>query len=125
MSIAKDKILIVEDDKILSNMMYDKFTHEGFDVDLAHNGEEALDKVREITYKLVLLDILMPKMHGLEVLSHIRRDADIMEMPVIVLTALDSTERARQAKKLGAIEYLVKSSYSLNDVVKKVKESMK
>lgn len=121
---TKKKILIVEDDSTLSQMMNDKFSHEGFDIDLALDGEEALDKVRKNKYDMVLLDILMPKMHGIEVLTQMRKNDETFKMPVIILTALDSAERELEAHKLGAIEYFVKSKYTLDDVVKKVRDEI-
>ncbi len=121
---SKKKILIVEDDKTLSQMMNDKFSLEGFDIELAMDGEEALEKVKNNQYDMVLLDILMPKMHGIEVLVNMRKEDKTFKTPVIILTALDSAERELQAHKLGAIEYFVKSKYTLDDVVKRVREAI-
>ena len=109
---------------MISQMMYDKFTKSGFEVELAMDGEEALAMVSKNKYDMVLLDILMPKMHGIEVLIQMRKKDETFKMPVIILTALDSPERELEAHKLGAIEYFVKSKYKLDDVVKKVKEAI-
>lgn len=119
------KILLVDDDPLLTEMYSQKLIKDGFDVLKAANGEEGLLKLKENKPDLVLLDIMMPKLNGLDVLKKIKADPDpqIQNIPVILLTNL-----ARDMKdinyglELGAITYLVKSRVKPAQVVAKVKE---
>src|SRR3990172_10946482 len=101
------KILIVEDDLLVSRMYQRAFISEGFNVDLAANGREGLKKAQEGRPDLVLLDIMMPEMNGLEVLSALKTDEALKAIPVVVLTNLSGTRDAEAAMAKGAAEYLV------------------
>lgn len=116
------KILIVEDDPLMSRMYQKIFKFEGFDVDLAENGEVGLDKVRKDKPTLVLLDIMMPKMNGLEVLEKMKLDPEIKTIPVIMLTNLAGNQDAEAALTKGAVKYIIKSENDPKQVVNMVKE---
>jgi two-component system response regulator CpxR len=116
------KILIVEDDPLMSRMYQKIFKFEGFEVDLAHDGEEGLDKVRKNKPTLVLLDIMMPKMNGLEVLEKMKMDPEIKTIPVIMLTNLAGNQDAESALSKGAVKYIIKSENDPKQVVNMVKE---
>ncbi len=115
-------ILIVEDDPLMSRMYQKIFKFEGFEVDLAHDGEEGLDKVRKNKPTLVLLDIMMPKMNGLEVLEKMKLDPEIKTIPVIMLTNLAGNQDAESALSKGAVKYIIKSENDPKQVVNMVKE---
>ena len=119
------KILIVEDDLLVSRMYQRAFISEGFNVDLAANGREGLKKAQEGRPDLVLLDIMMPEMNGLEVLSALKTDEALKAIPVVVLTNLSGTRDAEAAMAKGAAEYLVKSEYKPREVVIRVKSHLK
>ncbi len=120
------KILIVEDDTLLSNMYAQKFKKDGFEVTTAGNGEVGLSKVKSDKPDLVLLDIMMPKMNGLQVLEKMKADAEVKEIPVILLTNLArGVEDANKGLELGAVAYLVKSKVQPTEVVAKVKHVLK
>jgi len=116
------RILIVEDDEFLQKILTTKFLREGFDTRAASDGEQALEKISELIPDLVLLDLILPKMTGFDVLTEIRMDSKIRQIPVIILSNLGQEEDIKRARELGALDFLVKADTSVNDVVKKVKE---
>lgn len=117
------KILIVEDDRLLVTMYKQKFEKDGYEVSTAFDGAEGLKKIREEKPTLVLLDIMMPKMHGLEVLEEAKRDPETKDIPIVLLTNLARGEEdINRGLELGAIAYLVKSQLRPSQVVAKVKE---
>lgn len=116
------KILIVEDDPLMSRMYQKIFKFEGYEVEMAGNGEEGLEKVKTVTPTLILLDIMMPKMNGLEVLEKLKADPATKSIPVIVLTNLAGQQDAEKALGMGAVKYIVKSEYEPKQVANMVKE---
>src|SRR3989344_4802885 len=116
------KILIVEDDPLMLRMYQKIFTLEQYEVDIATNGEEALDKVHAGKPTLILLDIMMPKLNGLQVLDKLKSDPDTKTIPVIMLTNLASEKDAENALLKGAVKYIVKSQYEPKAVVDMVQE---
>lgn len=124
---VKHKVLIVEDDNIIQSIYKKKFTLEGYDVDIAQNGKEGLEKLRSGMPDLVMLDILMPVLDGLQVLSEIRQSTDsaIRNVPVIMLTNISNTSKVKQAIKLGAVGYLVKSDTTPREVVNLVGDTIR
>lgn len=118
------KVLIVEDDQFLSKMYAKKFQIAGFEVQLAGDGEEGLSQMRTFRPDIVLMDIMMPKLNGLDAISQAKADQMIKAIPIIVLTNLSNTDDATEAVKRGAIGYLVKSDYTPTQVVDKVREQL-
>ena len=115
------KILIVEDDLFLSEMYSSKLELEDFEVLIATNGEEALDKMRLNKPEIVLLDLLMPKKDGFEVLREKFTDPEIKDIPVIVLTNLSQKEQIKECYDLGAKDFLIKAYFVPTEVVKKIR----
>lgn len=117
------KVLIIDDDQLLVTMYEEKFEKDGYEVSTAFNGEEGLKKIKKEKPTLVLLDIMMPKMNGLEVLETIKKDRKIKNIPVILLTNLArGKEDVHKGLELGAVAYLVKSQVKPSQVVAKAKE---
>jgi len=116
------KILIVEDDSLMSRMYQKAFSFENYDVDLAGNGEEGLEKVRLDHPTLVLLDVMMPKMNGLQMLEKVKADPDLNNIPVVMLTNLAGKQDAEMGLSLGAVKYIVKSEHMPKQIVDIVKE---
>jgi CheY-like chemotaxis protein len=116
------KILVVEDDPLMSRMYQKIFKFEGYDVEVAVDGQEGLEKVRSIKPTLVLLDIMMPKMNGLQVLEKLKSDPDTREIPVVMLTNLAGQADAEAALTKGAVRYIVKSQQDPKAVVTIIKE---
>lgn len=116
------KILITEDDPLMSRMYQKIFTFEGYDVVLANDGQEGLDKARELKPTLILLDVMMPKMNGLEVLDKLKADPELKAIPVVMLTNLAGQQDAETALSKGAVKYIIKSQYEPKQVADMVKE---
>lgn len=115
-------LLIVEDDPLMQRMYQKIFTFEKYEVQTASNGEEGLEKVRSLKPMVVLLDVMMPKMNGLQVLEKIKADPDTKHIPVVMLTNLAGEKDAENALMKGAVKYIVKSEYDPKQVVAMVKE---
>jgi CheY-like chemotaxis protein len=116
------KILIVEDDVLMARMYQKLFTFEGYEVEMATDGQKGLDLAREHRPTLVLLDVMMPILNGIEVLDRLKQEADTRAIPVIMLTNLAGETDARTAISKGAIKYIVKSEYDPQEVAKMVKD---
>jgi len=115
------KILIIEDDKFLRELISQKLTKEGFDVSEAVDGEEGLRKVKEEKPELVLLDLILPGMDGFEVLTEMREDPVLSTIPVIILSNLGQKEEVDKGLKLGAVDYLIKAHFTLGEIIEKMK----
>jgi len=103
-----------------------KLLSDGFEADVAVNGEEGLAKIRSFRPDLILLDIMMPKLNGLQVLERMKADPTVANIPVVILTNLGGSEEdIERGLELGAVAYLVKSAYRPDDVMKKIKEILK
>jgi CheY-like chemotaxis protein len=116
------KILIVEDDPLMSRMYQKIFTFEGYEVEMAGDGEDGLEKTRSNKPTLILMDIMMPKMNGLQALEKLKADPETKAIPVIMLTNLAGQQDAETALSKGAIKYIIKSEYEPKQVVNMVKE---
>jgi CheY-like chemotaxis protein len=116
------KILIIEDDPLTARMYQTVFQFEGFDVDIARNGREGIEKLKRNKPTVVLLDIMMPKMSGIDVLEEIKANPKTKKIPVVVLTNLSRMEDAEKALELGAIKFIVKSENKPKQVVAQMRE---
>lgn len=121
------KIFITEDNNALLTIYKNVFELSGYEVETADNGEESLEKLSVMEPKpdLILLDIMMPKVSGFEVLEKVKKDPKLKNIPLIVLTNLASLNGSRdleRIKELGAIAYLVKSDHDPHDIVNEVKK---
>ncbi len=118
---SKKKVLIVDDDQFLLNMYSVKFQKFGFDVDTAPGGQEVLNKLRDgATPDILLLDIVMPGMDGLELLERIRKEKFVPNATVIVLSNQNQPADVERAKNLGIASYIVKASSIPSEVVAEV-----
>ncbi|NIM47409.1 MAG: response regulator [Candidatus Aenigmarchaeota archaeon] len=119
---AKTKILLAEDDIQLVDMYRRKFDLEGFETIIAEDGEETLKALETSKPDIILLDIMMPKVDGLQVLKKIRENPETKNIIVVVLTNLGSEATAAEIFKLGADDYIVKADFTPLEVANKVKE---
>ncbi len=117
----KIKILIAEDDSFLAQMYSEKLEAEGFQVVLATNGVEAIDKMKLEKPELILLDLLMPKKDGFEVLKEKMTDMAIKNIPVIVLTNLSQNEDIKKCYDLGARDFMIKAYFIPAEIIAKIK----
>lgn len=118
----KQKIVLVEDDEILAKVVFTELTDAGFDVSQAFDGEKGLEMVQKERPDLVLLDLVLPKKHGFEVLKELKKGSYTRRIPVILLTLLGEDEDIKKGIALGADDYLVKSSHTTAEVIEKVKD---
>lgn len=124
MNEPKKKILLVEDDIALATVYKSRLELEEFDTLEVHNGEEALAAAREYKPDLILLDAMMPKISGFDVLDILRNTEETKDIKVIMLTALSQAKDKERADKLGVNDYLVKSQVVIGDVVDRVRHHL-
>lgn len=120
-------VLVVEDDKFLRKAYLSKLTSSGFQVEVAVNGEEGIAKIKELMPDIVLLDLVMVKKTGFDVLAEVRKDPDprLKKLPIIVLSSLAQESDIRKAMDLGATDFLVKPNTPISMVVDKIKFHLK
>lgn len=118
------KILIVEDEKIMLGLLKKKMLQQDYEVEVARDGEEGLEKLKKSTPDLVLLDIVMPKIGGFEVMEEMNKDEKLKEIPVIIISNSGQPVELDRAKKLGAKDWLIKTEFDPQEVVKKVKAQL-
>jgi len=121
---GKKKILLVEDDTALSSVYKSRLELEGFEVAHVGNGEDALSKAIEFKPDLIVLDAMMPKINGFDVLDILRNTPETTNVRVIMLTALSQPTDKERAKALGADDYLVKSQVVISDVVDRIRHHL-
>lgn len=119
------KVLLVEDDKFLRTVLEKKLLNEGFEVIIAEDGEEALQKLVRERPGIILLDIVLPKRSGFAVLEEIQRDPEFRSLPVIILSNLGQREDVEKGISLGAVDYFVKAKISLDELLNKIKDYAK
>ena len=118
------KVLIVDDEKDLRDAIKTALSYEGYTVETAEDGVEGFNKAHEFAPDLILLDILMPKQNGIDMLKALRSEEWGKSIPIIVMTVLDDMEKVSEALDAGAIEYIVKTDMSLGGIVDKVKSKL-
>ena len=121
----KQKILIVDDEEQIVTAYGDHFAREGYEIGKAYDGAEALEKVKEFTPDIILLDILMPKLDGLSALKQLKKDPETRDIPVIILTNLDQKEDVLKGVQEGGILYFVKARTSLEVLSKWIRDLLR
>lgn len=116
----KKKILIVEDDNFVAEVYLAKLSEMGYDAALAQNGEEGLAALKGGKFDLILLDILMPIMNGIEMLEEVKKNDVWRNIPVILLTNVGEKESIQKVRELGVKNYLIKSHFTPAEVIEKV-----
>lgn len=115
-------ILVVEDEAVISRMYQKILSFEGFQVETAADGQEGCDRAKTLKPALILLDFMMPKLNGLQVLEKLKADPETAAIPVVMLTNLAAPQEAELASKLGAVKYIIKSETEPKQVVDMVRE---
>ena len=116
-------VFIIEDDIFLQGLEATKFKKEGFNIETASNGEEVRKVLeKKVTIDLILLDLMLPDIDGFETLKIMRKEKEFANTPVIIFSNLSEEKDIEKAKKIGISEYMVKSNFNLDELVKKVKE---
>ena len=116
------KILLVEDEEIMISLLQKKLANEGYEVSVARDGEEGLKMIRELKPDLVLLDIVMPKLDGFGVLEAMRKEDDLKNIPVIVISNSGQPVDIERATELGARDHLIKTEFDPKEVIDKIKK---
>ena len=120
-----EKILFIEDESALQKTFGDILKQEGYKMLSALDGEVGLKMAQAEKPDLILLDLILPKMHGFEVLRALKADEATKSIPIIVLTNLETMDDVEKALELGATTYLVKTNYTLEEVVQKIKKTLR
>jgi len=118
------KILLIEDESALQKTLDDFLKSEGYETVSALDGEKGVKLAKANKPDLILLDLVLPKMHGFDVLKKLKEDSKTKTIPVIILTNLETTGDVEKALGLGASTYLVKASYTLKEVLSKIKKEL-
>lgn len=119
------KILIVEDDKFLRELIARKLTNEGYEASEAVDGEEGIKKIKEEKPDLVLLDLILPGIDGFEVLSKMKEDSFLAQIPVVILSNLGQRDEVEKGLNLGAADFLIKAHFTPGEVIERVKRILK
>jgi CheY-like chemotaxis protein len=114
------KILLIEDEELIISLLSKKLAKEGYEVTLARNGEEGLKVMPEFKPDIVLLDIIMPKKGGFDVLEAMSKEDDLKSIPVIIISNSGQPVELDRAKRLGAKDWLIKTNFDPQEVVEKV-----
>lgn len=117
------RILFIEDEGAIQKTLGDALAQEGYEIIAALDGDIGLRLAEQKSPDLILLDLVLPKRNGFEVLSELKKNPTTASIPVIVLTNLENMEDIQRVLDLGAMTYLVKSNYGLQDVISKVKQA--
>jgi DNA-binding response OmpR family regulator len=118
----KKKVLIIEDEKDLRFFIARALKEEGFEVIEAIDGEEGIEKAKKEKPDLILLDLLLPGISGYEVLIRIKKDPELEIIPVLILSNLGQQEEIEKGLKLGAVDYLIKANFTLNEIIERIKK---
>jgi len=119
---TKKTIVAVEDESVLLKALNIELLNAGFEVLVATDGKSSLNLIKANKPDLVLLDLLLPKMDGYAVLTALKKDSKTKNIPVIILSNFGEPENIEKAMELGAVDYFVKSSTDLGEVVKKINQ---
>jgi len=118
------KILFIEDESALQKTFGDIFRQEGYEMISALDGEIGLNLAKKENPDLILLDLVLPKINGFEVLRNLKGDEETKNIPVVVLTNLEGVGDVEKSLELGATTYLVKENYSLEEIIEKIKKTL-
>ncbi len=118
------KILVVEDEEVLSKVLEEKLERSGYDVTIAADGDDALVKAKEFAPDLIVLDLMLPKKNGFEVLEVLKSDQEMKSIPVIVVSNLGEDDDIKRSLSLGAADYYVKSEHPINEIIEKIKNAL-
>ncbi len=118
------KILIAEDEEVLAKVMKEKLEKAGFDVLVVSDGDQVVPAVERLRPEIVVLDLMLPKRTGFEILKELKLNVELKTIPVMVLSNLEQDEDIKKVLSLGAIDYLVKTQHPVNEVVERIKKHL-
>jgi DNA-binding response OmpR family regulator len=115
------KVLIIEDEEALRKVLQEKMEHSGFETFAAKDGAEGWDMARSKNPDIILLDLVLPKKNGFDVIDLLKNDSELKSIPIFILSNLAEDESLKRALQMGAEDYFVKSQHPINEIVEKVK----
>lgn len=118
------EILLIEDEQVLIDVLEKRLTKEGYEVKIAKDGERGLELIKSNNPDLVLLDIVMPKMDGFEVLEELSKEPDLSKAPVIIISNSGEPVELEKVKELGVEDWIIKTEFNPQDVVNKVEKQL-
>jgi len=118
------KVLVIEDEQLIADLLQRKLQGEGYYALVARDGERGLEAIKKEHPDLVLLDILLPRMNGFEVLAEVRKDKTVKETPIIIISNSGQTTEIDRAKEAGVRDWLIKTEFDPQDVVEKVRRQI-
>ena len=118
------KILIIEDEELLSNLLKNKLSELGYEVSVASDGLQGFEAIKEVVPDLILLDLVMPKMNGFEVMRKMQEDDSISSIPIIIVSNSGQPVEIDKAKELGAKDWLIKTEFDPQEVIDKVNKQL-
>jgi len=123
-AINQKSILLVDDDQFITVAYKDGLERAGYYVTVAHNGEEALEILKELKPDIILLDLIMPKMNGFELLQALKENSHLKDIPVLVLSNLSQESDEEEARSFGIVDFMVKADVSLKDLVSRIHQAL-
>lgn len=118
------KILLIEDEKVIREILQKRLTKEGYQISIAEDGEEGLEKMKKVEPDLIILDIIMPKKGGFEVMEGMQKEKTLKDIPIIIVSNSGQPVELGRAKELGAKDWLIKTEFDPQEVVEKVKKQI-
>ena len=116
------KILLIEDDPFLSSLLKNRFTKEGYEIQLAQTGDLGIMAAKQGGFDLILLDLILPGKSGFEVMEQINMDPLIQKVPILIISNLGQDSDVEKGRELGAVGYLIKAKTSIDTLISKAKE---
>lgn len=120
----KQKVLLIEDDLFMGDLLIQALQKAGFEVAVAKSGTEGVEKFKEATPDIILLDIILPDQNGFDALRQIRRLPGGVETKVLILSNLTREAQLEEAKRLGVVDYLVKANFSLDEIIARIRTAL-
>ena len=118
------KILIIEDEEIMYGLLERKLNGEGYDARVAKDGVEGMEMLKQEKPDLILLDIVMPRMGGFEVMAELKKDEELSKIPVVIISNSGQPVELDKAKELGVKDWLIKTEFDPQEVIEKVKKQI-
>lgn len=118
-------VLLIEDEDFLANLLKTRLEKDGLAIQIARDGQEALNFLKETKFDLVLLDLILPKISGFEVLETMKADLQLQSIPVVIISNLGQENDISRGQSLGAMEYFIKAKVSIEDLIGQVKKYLK
>lgn len=119
------KVLLIEDDEFLSSLLRNRLTKSGVEVMHARDGQQGIEALKTYKPDLILLDLILPKKSGFEVMEIMQQDPQLVDAPVIIISNLGQPEDVQRGKDLGAVEYFIKAKTSIEDLISNIFEFLK